>query len=59
MATDGYKRSMIVVDDRLLIRSICIECGHEIVNSVTDKLAELETTHRESCPLGSEAQACD
>ncbi len=49
--TPGYRRSICERDRRVLISSTCEVCGHEIVDSVTDKLMDREEGHRKSCPL--------
>ena len=49
--TPGYRRSIRERERRVLVCSTCEVCGHEIVDSVTDKLVEREEDHRKSCPL--------
>ncbi len=47
---EGYTRRF-VDDSRLLIESVCDQCGFRIVGSASDRLAQDERDHREQCPL--------
>ncbi len=48
-AAEGYSRRMII-NDRLLVESICDSCGFRIVGSIVDHLAQDERDHRAQCP---------
>jgi hypothetical protein len=52
---DGYARKQVMLEERLLIESVCSICGFKIVDSATEKLQEREEEHRNSCPMTSTA----
>ena len=45
----GYARFPFKQDERVLVRSVCNQCGTELIGSFVEDLELMENTHRKLC----------
>jgi hypothetical protein len=46
---EQFARRLAILDDKLVIESICSRCGRQLIRDVRVGVVKIEATHRRSC----------